>query len=277
MNHFRRSCSFFSLAIAAIAWGTLLQAEDAAPSADPGSRVSLNFPGGTLEDFLVALDHAYAGPINVILPSDSGAMVPTVRVSNVSLGEVFVAITNAEPRIKFVPANREGTVWSAVLAPRVSEPVLVRSYAVERLLEKYSINDLTTAIGTSWEMARTVERTDGFLEQQKFPRWTAPDPEPELKFHQETKLLIVCGSARDLELAQNVIEQMNPQQLVRRSPKQLADARANLLEMQARRFSLEAELQRLQRESPEDPQVPAVKALLQAIEERIKGVEVIEN
>lgn len=245
-------------------------AETPAPS-EAAPVISLDFPGGTLDEFFAALEAACPEPVNLIRPANVSVSVPAIRVTGVSLPQVFSAISTAEPRMAFRPEVRkgQGTVWAVQVAPSSNAPVIVRTYGVEPLLEKYNINDLTTAIATAWEMARSSDNaaTGGARRQ-----WVEPGPAPELKFHQETRLLIIRGGMRDLEIAENVIQQLMPRNQPDLSPEELAVRRAQLLDLEAARLSLEAELQRLQREPRDEAQIEAARARLRAVEERIKSL-----
>jgi hypothetical protein len=56
-------------------------------------------------------------------------------------------------------------------------------------LDSFTIEDITTAIETTWKML-------------------GADPLPKMSFHKETKLLIVVGTDKDLSVVNGVLEQL---------------------------------------------------------------------
>jgi len=68
----------------------------------------------------------------------------------------------------------------------------IRSFRCWQLgptLESFTIEDITTAIETTWKMLGS-------------------DPLPKMSFHKETKLLIVVGTEKDLSVVNGVLEQL---------------------------------------------------------------------
>jgi hypothetical protein len=90
--------------------------------------------------------------------------------------------------------------------PATPEPEIppARSFRCWQLgptLESFTIEDITTAIETTWKMLGS-------------------DPLPKMSFHKETKLLIVVGTDKDLSVVNGVLEQLpgTPNQPVPRRP-----------------------------------------------------------
>ena len=65
-----------------------------------------------------------------------------------------------------------------------------RAFYVGNLLEKFKIEDITTAIQTTWSFSNLK-------------------PKGELKYHQDTQLLIVFALPVELEKVTNILEELN--------------------------------------------------------------------
>jgi hypothetical protein len=92
----------------------------------------------------------------------------------------------------------ENSIWyfyhEAPPPPASPEPEIppVRSFRCWQLgptLDSFTIEDITTAIETTWKMLGS-------------------DPLPKMSFHKETKLLIVVGTDKDLSVVNGVLEQL---------------------------------------------------------------------
>ncbi len=65
-------------------------------------------------------------------------------------------------------------------------PRLVQFYSLESVLDRYSVEDVTTAIKTGWELS-------------------GAKTQPTMKFHEETKLLVVAGDQYQHQMVSQVL------------------------------------------------------------------------
>lgn len=284
MSNLHRLKFVVLLSLFTLAGGPAAPAADEAVAQDNSPLVTLNFPGGTLDDFVRALEAASDGPVNLVMPGYTEVPVPSIRVTNVSLQQVFAAIQRADRRIEFHSVNDPGsTVWAVQLAQRRAQPQIARTYSVEPLLDKYNINDLTTAIRTAWEMARAQETIDSSRDVNS-RYWNDPGPAPELRFHQETKLLIVRGTQSDLQLAANVVEQLSPprkpEPVPNRSPEELAALQKMKTDLEVERQTILVKMQEVENGPPlpvgmRDGRMPSLQRDLQEVEQKIKNIDAV--
>ena len=70
------------------------RAGTAAPSAEPSlTKFNLDFPGGTPQELVAAIEKAMGRQINVIVPDEYGSTkLPAFKMTNVTLPELFQAI-----------------------------------------------------------------------------------------------------------------------------------------------------------------------------------------
>jgi hypothetical protein len=179
---------------------------------------NLEFPGGPVQEFVVAVENATGAPFNVIIPSSAQELqIPPVRVKGVTLRPLLAALSQSSTQQKPVGAMRGGlpgavqfaetgfsftpsengpqAVWQLTVrgAPDAPAPPppppTVRFYQLKPILEAgLKVEDVTTAAETAWKMMKLGK------EQM-----------PELKFHEETGLLIAAGSDPALAVIDSVI------------------------------------------------------------------------
>jgi hypothetical protein len=167
------------------------------------------FKGGTLKDLLSQLENQAAGRLNLLHTQDlidnqeQVHMPPFLLRKITDYSTVLRAISKGIGRtsgffVDFTPLqNGMDTVW----IPRIElDPRLARSiaeadervleiYYVGGLLKKFKIEDLTTAITTAWKLK--IEH-----------------PEANLKYHEDTKLLIVFGDRALNNIVTQVLGQL---------------------------------------------------------------------
>ena len=198
-------------------------------SRPPEIHFDLEFPGGTPEDLVRAIEEAGVGTLNVIIPQDlADTELPAMRVKAVTVPQLFEALTEASRKtVAYSPAQpglpmpggyggmglqmketsfgfrTQGTpgatsIWCffAERPPTTSPPrvaKVVRFYQLAPYLEpdRYTVDDITTAIRTGWRM----------LGEE--------DP-PTLNFHKDTKLLITLGTDSQLRMIEEVLSQLSP-------------------------------------------------------------------
>jgi hypothetical protein len=192
---------------------------EASAARQPEKPFNLEFPGGPVQEFVMSVELATGAPFNVIIPSSAQDLeIPPVRVKGVTLRPLLAALSQsstqqkpvgntvrggfpgvvqyAEAGFSFTPSE-EGpqAVWQLTVrgvpdapAPPPPPPT-VRFYQLKPILDAgLKVEDVTTAAETAWRMMK--------LEKEQMP---------ELKFHEETGLLIAAGSDAALAVIDSVI------------------------------------------------------------------------
>jgi len=191
-------------------------------------RFDLDFRGGSPGELRNAIEKATAKPLNAIIPEDcSDVRIPGISVKNVTVAQLFEAVTLASKDTRRYPTGgygafgrgenwsvmtltygfrtegtpNENSIWyfyrDKIPDPRTPVPDVCRFYQLSPYLDAgYKVEDITTAIETAWKMLRIA-------------------PQPEMKYHKDTKLLIAVGEADKLQMIDEALGQLS-----RGSPKQ---------------------------------------------------------
>lgn len=162
------------------------------------TKFSLDFPGGTPGELVIAIQKAMGRPLNVVIPVEhAGWRLPPLKMSGINVMQLFSALEVAGPRRQIVGRQQidssysfrtnqalaldDDSVWSFYVNTQPLPPKVVRFYLLTPYLEAgLTVDDITTAIQTSWRM---LEDKDS----------------PTLSFHKETKMLIAVGDYSGLE------------------------------------------------------------------------------
>ncbi len=156
---------------------------------------NFNFPGGSLEQLLQAIETASGEKLNLVAPPDfydkaGKSVVARMDLREVSVQDLLMALnyTQRQPTGPLFEFRYAKPVWTVGVVSR-PDPRVSRVFYVGNLLTHYKIEDVTTAIKTVWALKDT-------------------DPKPELKYHQDTKLLIVFAKADQIEEVSNIINEL---------------------------------------------------------------------
>jgi hypothetical protein len=188
-------------------------------------KFDLDFPGGTPGQLVAAIEKASGKPLNAIIPSEFREMeLPALKMKAVTVPQLFQALQMASARqeamitgtrmeaggsrvnnITFqntsygfrapVTGESENPVWYFFVSrpsdlPLIEPPAKVcRFYQLAPYLEKYSIDDITTAIQTGWKMLG--------------------DAAPTMNFHKDTSLLIAVGEPEKLKLIDSALAELS--------------------------------------------------------------------
>lgn len=186
------------------------------PVAERAPLFDISFPGGTLEDFVAAVEKAITAssrnPIkpNLLVPAEAR----TVRMPKIELRSVDMKTLTLATSMLLQP---EGHVWSAAGDKAGNTWVLVtrsdlrktQAYYIGHLLKKFKVADITTALDTVWQMGSAAK--------------------PELKYHEDTQMLIIRADRAQIEMAENVLKQLSNALVERDQPvaKEPAEALKN--------------------------------------------------
>jgi hypothetical protein len=200
---------------------SLIQESQPSPSQEL-TRFDLDFPGGTPEALVEAIQKAMGRPLNAIVPDEyANFKLPALKMSNVNVQQLFMALEQVSRKSQAVEGGgygpglrnlqvvttsygfRQGpgsvsddTIW-CFYAEKPSLPPVVgpgenkicRFYSLTPYLEQEiaTVDDITTAIDTGWKMLGE----------------TSP---PKISFHKDTKLLIAVGEPSKLEIIDSALK-----------------------------------------------------------------------
>jgi len=147
----------------------------------------LTFPGGSPAKLVEAIEKASGQKLNVLLPTNlSSSVIPRMELRSVNATIVFnslnVVLTQDE-NVRWLPVNNVWILQSG--SDRRSSQV----FYVGHLLSKFKVEDITTAIQTTWKLA-------------------GKDSKAELKYHQDTQLLIALANKPQLETVSEVLREL---------------------------------------------------------------------
>lgn len=198
--------------------------------AEDAPRFDLKFPGGKVKEFVAAVAKALGKPVNVIISRESeDTEIPALDVSRVTVRDLFRALSNSSRREVAVPVNIQSTgsprgiltntavqyklvsfifsteetnpspdaVWTfqatnpPVLptAESVTPPWVVQYFPVADFLSHFTVEDITTAIQSGWTL-----------------QGPAAGATSAIRFHEETKLLIIAGTEAQMNLIPQVLD-----------------------------------------------------------------------
>lgn len=175
-------------------------------------RFDFDFPGGTVVEFVEAVGKARGTLVNVLIPEELKlVMIPEMKMSQVEAKSLFNALSAALARTKrrqsvsgasqyyerqsvgytFQPVAEGVWTFAAVGDSDEARPAAqsVVFFSLEPYLGQYSIDDIITVVEAGNQLR--------------------PNSQPlNLKFHKETQLLVVRGTAEDLDLVKGALAQL---------------------------------------------------------------------
>ena len=165
------------------------------------SRFDFTFPGGTPKEFADAINEAarksirQPEPVNVIIPPElKDVRIPPMELRSVDARSIFSALNlmrDSASALAWTPVGNRGggDVW---VPYRTSDNRKTLALYVGNLLQKFKIDDITTAVQTIWDLGA---KDSGGIK-------------PELKYHRDTQLLIVRAYPAQLEAMSEVVSQL---------------------------------------------------------------------
>lgn len=160
--------------------------------AEPGPPTfDFSFSGGTMAQFVAAVNKAMAAQWkdgakpNLIVPAGSSSIeLPPMELRAVDVKTLLEAVGRLLPQgPRWVPVGK--STWVLQIMPDLRE---TRVFYVGHLLAKFTIDDITTALTTVWDMGGETK--------------------PHLKYHKDTHLLIIHADKGQYEIAKEVLAQL---------------------------------------------------------------------
>jgi len=187
-----------------------MQQEKTPPAQAPAATLTkfdLDFPGGSPNELVAAIQKAMGRPLNAIVPTEYASVkLPSLKMKGVDVAQLFKALERASGSSRVIldgntyatnqvlfgfraeGAVSDDSIWYfCFYGQQPQQPKTSRVYPLTPYLDRgLTVDDITTAIQTSWKMA-------------------AISPLPALSFHKETKLLIAVGDGFQLQTIDQVL------------------------------------------------------------------------
>ena len=170
----------------------MAHAAEAETKAAGSGLFDLSFAGGTPQKLVGEMERAGGLKLNILIPPElSDSRIPPMELRSVNVQDVFDSLNLlSRDSMQWIRTSRSetGKLTCWVLA-RASDPRKTQTFYVGHLLKKFKIDDITTAVQTTWQLGGKDART-------------------ELKYHQDTQLLIALGNPEQLSTAAEVLAQL---------------------------------------------------------------------
>jgi len=201
-------------------------------------RFDLNFRGGRLDQYIEAIREAQPDASIVLLPSTHRIFIPPINLRSVTVEAALRALGTQHStdqgqirEIEVQSSRVEGSEQRVYSVKVLRQPVEYQTavWSIAELLELgMSRNDVASAIQTAQEIA--------FMS-------IGDDLQPMVRFHEETKLLIVRASVESLEVFEEILREMRRSALNSRSTHLRDDPQQVIEELRSRIEELELQLQ----------------------------------
>lgn len=190
--------------------------------------LNIDFQGGFLEELLQTIEEQNGLTVNVIASVEAREQeIPSLKLRNVQIGALMMALENLG---EFRVMSGSPNIFTVITSPKTRRPTPLASQrniqdrtpfvvihnlrslvAGENNTLLFSVDDIVTAVSIGWDM---------------MPGGTGTDA-PSLKFHEETKLLIVRGNRNEQSIAEDVLGRLNESQSLRQRELHEAEADKN--------------------------------------------------
>jgi hypothetical protein len=167
------------------------------------TKFDLDFPGGSPNELVAAIQKAMDRPLNAIVPTEYASLkLPPLKMKGVDVAQLFKALERASGSSRVIlngntyvnqvlfgfraeGAVSDDSVWYFCFYGQ-QPPKISRVYLLTPFLDRgLTVDDITTAIQTGWKMLG--------------------DSSAALSFHKETKLLIAVGDPNQLQTIDQVL------------------------------------------------------------------------
>ncbi len=196
--------------------------------ASVGKILNIDFRGGDLMHLLETIEEQNGLTLNVIASVEAKVQeIPSLKLRNVQIGALMMALENLG---EFKVISGIPNIYTVIPAPKSRRPTplasqrstrdrpIVTIHDIRSLIAdknntlRFVVDDIVTAVSIGWDM---------------MPGGTGTET-PSLKFHEETKLLIVQGNQDEQRIAEDVLLRLNESQRRRELQKEEADKNRQL-------------------------------------------------
>ena len=164
----------------------------------PGNEPSfdLDFPGGSVTELLQAIEKASGHMPNVLLGNGADRVrIPPVWLRRITAAQLFASLQQARYGVWTPISNSSTATWALTNENEPYRPTqMVHAFNIQPLLENRDIKDIVAAVQVTLEMKKEDEGVAA-----------------QLKYHKETQLLIVSGTASQISVVEQVLHELGPQ------------------------------------------------------------------
>jgi hypothetical protein len=174
--------------------------------ATPSGTFDLSFSGGPPQKLISEMEKASGQKLNALIPAElTDVSIPPMELRSVQVQGVFDSLNMlwrnsmlwlrpssgasgygmAPGQIPGQPGSGQN-IWVLTRSPDSRK---TQAFYVGHLLKKFKIDDITTAVQTTWQLG-------------------GKEAKAELKYHQDTQLLIALGHPEQLSTAAEVLAQL---------------------------------------------------------------------
>jgi hypothetical protein len=185
----------FLLVLTLLATSAAASDPSPAPSRREAGLVNVDFRGGTIADLVAAINSSGQNYFNVIGESaDLAAPLPPFALRNADAYALAGALKELVKHRGLTIESNGGNPTSAVFVltklrtTRSEPPLTFHSVQLAPYLHDQTIEDITSAIRTAWE-----------LDPENDPK------SMQLKFHPPTSILLVSGSGKAINVVMTII------------------------------------------------------------------------
>jgi hypothetical protein len=155
-------------------------------------KVDVDFKGGTISDFLRAIQDQSGVTPNVIVSKEAASLgLPAISLRSVEISSVVMALEdlNTVDGCLIEVSSSTGDIMTiGAIRQRPRDPNMSRAFNIEKKLAQgaFKVDDLVTSIETALDMQ-------------------TENPSTQLKYHQETGLLIAAGPREEINTVENIL------------------------------------------------------------------------
>jgi hypothetical protein len=200
------------------------------------TTISVNFPGGTLEEYVRALREATKDPVNVSLQGDAARLrIEPLVLREVSIESALRAALGSRPGQNLLEndGSMTSTRLETIQATAAGKPVFVITTqrvpgggpgSADASIDVLTIRSLVQSDDAKHQDAReqvVLAAIDSGLKLLG----STEGVKPQIDYHQDSGLLLVRGQARDVALVREIVGRMTEDQ--KRQNAEMHDRRKN--------------------------------------------------
>ena len=151
----------------------------------------ISFKGGTLKELLEQIEKNTGRKLNVLCSAEAlGQKIPELNMVKTDISSVLEALGKVEPLL-LVEEDSSGNLTTTI---RQKDEICYRFFKLKKYLEKYTLEDINSLIQASWELKKDEGKTA---------------EKPRLRFHEETKILIVAGTKTEIDAVDSLLKELD--------------------------------------------------------------------